>query len=598
MFDRIGRLAPAAGIIALAAALAACNGNPSPGGGIDAGPDQVVTGRSSVTLSAVAGTILQGFSSGNREFHWRFASTPARSALTNADIQGADSAVARFTPDVAGVYVVQLTARTEQGAVEDTVEVTSRPTVEAGPDRTVYGNEPITLQARSNVADPSYTWSFAARPEGSSATLDGAASATAGFTPDVPGVYRVQVGLADGAASDTVAIRAEHVWQPGVLPEASTRITGAAAQMGKATSLALAPDGTLYIAFRDEREDARAVVKRLDGEKWTKLGDEPVSTSHARFTSLAVSPQGNPVVAFQDFGAQARGGITVRRFAEGKWTTLGEPGFSVGEAEYVSLAIAPDGTLWVAYQDFSNEGAGGATVQKFDGETWQTVGRAGFSEDKARYISLAIAPDGTPWVGFQDFADHRHGASVYTFDGKRWYAPGGAGLSPDTAAFVSLAIAPDGTPWIMFEDNGHEFPGSVEKFDGDHWTYVGKSWMTRGAAEFDTIAIAPDGTPYVAYQDELNEGISVQKFDGKGWEYVGQPGFSRGEAEGVALAIAGDGTLYVSWVGEAGGEGAEADEDGEEKEAVSVRRFDGKRWVSAGGTVDAWDENAEREDEH
>jgi hypothetical protein len=72
-----------------------------------AGPDQNVAFSKEVTLN---GTASNDPDSGpNALAHaWRFVYLPAGSALSNASLAEADKAIARFTPDKAGSYVVQL----------------------------------------------------------------------------------------------------------------------------------------------------------------------------------------------------------------------------------------------------------------------------------------------------------------------------------------------------------------------------------------------------------------------------------------------------------------------------------------------------------
>jgi hypothetical protein len=53
----------------------------------------------------------------------------------------------------------------------------------------------------------------------------------------------------------------------------------------------------------------------------------------------------------------------------------------------------------VAYKDIENESK--ATVMKYNGESWVTVGSAGFSADDADYTSLVFS-DGTPYVAYRD----------------------------------------------------------------------------------------------------------------------------------------------------------------------------------------------------
>ena len=46
-----------------------------------------------------------------------------------------------------------------------------------------------------------------------------------------------------------------------------------------------------------------------------------------------------------------------------------------------------------------------ATVMKYSGGSWQTVGTAGFSESMAGGVHLAIDSAGTPYVAFIDQAN-------------------------------------------------------------------------------------------------------------------------------------------------------------------------------------------------
>ncbi|MDR2711163.1 MAG: hypothetical protein LBB65_07575, partial [Burkholderiales bacterium] len=100
--------------------------------------------------------------------------------------------------------------------------------------------------------------------------------------------------------------------------------------------------------------------------------------------------------------------------ARAAWAPIGSAGFSADSADYTSLTIAPDGTLYVAYEDDGNSDK--ATVMRFDSgsNSWQAVGSAGFSADMANYTSLAIAPDGTPYVAYTD-RGNGDGATVMHF---------------------------------------------------------------------------------------------------------------------------------------------------------------------------------------
>ena len=91
---------------------------------------------------------------------------------------------------------------------------TNRPPIaDAGPDQTVFTDQRITLDG-SDSTDPdgdpiTFRWSFVRTPAGSVAVLTAASSVSPQFTPDVDGIYEIQLIVNDGqvdSAPDTVII--------------------------------------------------------------------------------------------------------------------------------------------------------------------------------------------------------------------------------------------------------------------------------------------------------------------------------------------------------------------------------------------------------
>jgi hypothetical protein len=72
----------------------------------------------------------------------------------------------------------------------------------------------------------------------------------------------------------------------------------------------------------------------------------------------------------------------------------------INGVNFTSLAIAPDGTPYVAYEDGGNSYK--ATVMRFSGDTWSTLGIPGFSGAGVNYTSLAIGPTGAPTLAYTD----------------------------------------------------------------------------------------------------------------------------------------------------------------------------------------------------
>jgi len=311
------------------------------------------------------------------------------------------------------------------------------------------------------------------------------------------------------------------------------------------TSLAFAPGGTPYVAYRDEGNWGKAAVMRFDGTAWVAVGSAGFSARGTTYTSLAFAPDGTPYVAYEDWGNSYK--ATVTKFNGTAWVTVGSAGFSAGVVNYTSLAFAPDGTPYVAYVDWGNSQK--ATVMKFNGTAWVTVGSAGFSAGVVNYTSLAFAPDGTPYMAYKDRGNSLK-ATVMKYDGSAWVTVGGAGFSAADADFTSLAFAPDGTPYVAYQDWGNSYKATVMKFSGTAWVTLGSAGFSAGGAYDISLAFAPDGTPYVAYQDRSESyRATVMRFNGTAWVTVGGAGFSDGAAS-TSLAFCPDGTPYVAYTDE------------------------------------------------
>ena len=315
--------------------------------------------------------------------------------------------------------------------------------------------------------------------------------------------------------------------------------TGAASSI----SLALAPDGTPYVAFKDSVQSGKTTVMQFNGTSWIIVGDAGFSAGQANNISFAFAPNGTPYVAYSDVVNSSK--ATVMKYSSGVWSVVGSAGFSTGAASFTSLAFAPDGAPCVAFKDGATSDK--ATVMKFDGMSWIIVGTPGFSAGPADYPSLAFAPNGTPGVAFKDGANGSK-ATMMKFDGANWIIVGTAGFSAGQADYTSLAVTPDGTPYVVYEDSYNGSMATTMKFDGTNWNTVGSAGFSSGQAYFTSLSIAPDGTPYVVYGDKPKNTIAaVMKYDGTNWVTVGSTGFS-GQALYSPIAFAPDGTPYVAYM--------------------------------------------------
>lgn len=140
---------------------------------------------------------------------------------------------------------------------------------------------------------------------------------------------------------------------------------------------------------------------KFNGTNWVDVGISGFSSAGSEFTSLAFNSSDEPYVAYRDAGNSSK--VTVKKFDGTNWTTVGLEGFSAGVASHTSLAFNSSNEPYVAYREFVSGSINNqATVMKFDGANWATVGTAGFSAGYADQTRLAINSNDEPYVAFVD----------------------------------------------------------------------------------------------------------------------------------------------------------------------------------------------------
>lgn len=157
-------------------------------------------------------------------FKWTMDSVPPGSELGEGGARGTnpfnpnndDTGLTTFLPDRIGTWVVKLVVtdgRSDSEPVYVVVEVTQpaeRPLANAGADQTVLAGDVVTTSGSGT--DPlggrngplTYAWSLVSVPVASTLStpdLDGAATADASFSPDVPGDYTLELVVSNGMSS-------------------------------------------------------------------------------------------------------------------------------------------------------------------------------------------------------------------------------------------------------------------------------------------------------------------------------------------------------------------------------------------------------------
>jgi hypothetical protein len=246
--------------------------------------------------------------------------------------------------------------------------------------------------------------------------------------------------------------------------------------------------------------------------------------------SLDIAPDGTTYVAWQDSTNETNWDIYVRRWNGSNWEEVGAGSASGGGisndsegSRDPSLAIAPDGTPYVVWGDDSLE----IYVRRWNGSSWEEVGTGsatggGISDNSSISENpwLAIAPDGTPYVAWEDYGGgYRSEIYMRRWNGSSWEEVGagsasGGGISNTTnsdSGGASVAVAPDGTPYVTWNDyiGGENLEIYVRRWNGSSWEEVGAGSASGGGISDNSgwsagrsVAVAPDGTPYVAWGDD------------------------------------------------------------------------------------------------
>jgi uncharacterized metal-binding protein len=270
---------------------------------------------------------------------------------------------------------------------------------------------------------------------------------------------------------------------------------------GGYTSLAFAPDGTPYIVYQDCSNNCAVAVMKFDGSNWVAVGSESSNAGGGGFLSLAFAPDGTPYVAYEDCTNNCA--ATVIKYNGTSWALVGAADFSGSYVNYLSLAFAPNGVPYVGYTTDSEEQGGVATVMTYNGSSWSAVGAASLSATSTDYLSLAIAPNGTPYIAYEDCSNNC-AATVMAYNGTSWALVGAADFSSVYTNFLSVAIAPDGVPYVAYDDCTNNCAATVMKFNGSSWVLAGAADFSVANIDTVNLAIAPNGTPYVAYMDCSN----------------------------------------------------------------------------------------------
>jgi hypothetical protein len=215
-----------------------------------------------------------------------------------------------------------------------------------------------------------------------------------------------------------------------------------------------------------------------------------------------------------------------------------DPSAANDRGAWLSMGATADGRVVVAYEDrtakalgvsFGTIGADGAVTwahEQVDGYADETGLDPG---DRGRYASLAVAADGTVWVAHQDVTNGALRYARRAPDGV-WtsgVADTGGGSRPNAGLWASLALDPSGNPVIAHYDagkgdlrvarwNGSAFSGTVA-FEGPDVTAEDGTILPGDAGSYARLRITPTGDEYIAFYDAALGALRLATGGASGW---------------------------------------------------------------------------------
>ena len=253
-------------------------------------------------------------------------------------------------------------------------------------------------------------------------------------------------------------------------------------------------------------------------ESWSTLGASSLPTGSARSVAMAVAPDGTPYVAYADVSSTGNGAATVLENVFGQWVRVGLP--QGVNTSYLSLAFAPNGVLYLSYANNAGYGYGGATVDALVAGTWVPLSSTGLSPFSAAE-SLAFGSDGTPYLAYVD-VDNHYAVTVlkYSFLTSQWQTiatPGGSFSNPSFDYNLNFRSAANGDFYLTYEDQaGCDFLAEIDPSGN----IVSDTRLFYAAWQFPALAVPPlnsalMGIPLVAYRvpasnNQLELGSQVQ----------------------------------------------------------------------------------------
>lgn len=353
------------------------------------------------------------------------------------------------------------------------------------------------------------------------------------------------------------------IWEPVGAP-------GIASGDADYVAMDISSEDIPYLVYRDKNRDSKATVKRFIDGAWELVGAPGFSDGSVAYCDIALSPDGVPFVTYADY---SRGGrSTIQFFADDQWQFKGNPGQGQDFTYYNQIEFSPSGELYAAFREKQLLDGFGLKVLQFTDTFWSSIGNS-ISIGNPEYIDLALGPFEDPLVAYYD--DNTSGVVVKTYFPERsdwqtaWESLGIIGASKAVASLSDLAFDAEGRAFLAYQNNDLGDDLSIRKYVNRNWEIVGAEGIAGESVINLELEVAPDGIPYIAYTEEMGA-VQVKRYVNGNWEKVGSGDISSGITSYIDLKISPSGIPYVAY------------SDGSSNYRLVVKRFINENWEAVG----------------
>lgn len=250
-----------------------------------------------------------------------------------------------------------------------------------------------------------------------------------------------------------------------------------------------------YLSYRSTQGEF--VLLKLENNVWETVGSIASATIGSTFT---FNNNNIPYVAFRD--GENNNKATVMKFENGNWQFVGQPGFSSGETEYLSLSFDSNNIPYIAYADQTNQNK--ATVQRCVNNNWEFVGESGFTGSYLGDITIAFDSSDNLFISYREQATG-YKAAVKKFVNGIWQSVGpSTGFSEGMTFSLSFSIGNNGVLYSGYSDNEYSEKATVMKYD-----------PTAGVATsvFNKVEMYPNPTSGILYIETTQEFQSYEVYN-------------------------------------------------------------------------------------